>query len=190
MDPKRFKENAMEYKTLQGGTLAALAFVSAVLAACGDGSPDAESDPGSTEPGFVLTLGATEVLPRTELEGAGRPLQKAVYSAVVDSVGGETLANAIARTKPHGIVTACGLAGSPALPSSVMPFILRGVTLAGIDSVWADADDRADAWRILARGVDPDRLDAMTSRIGLDDVIAAGEDLLAGRRHGRTLVTI
>lgn len=71
-----------------------------------------------------------------------------------------------------------------------MPFILRGVTLAGIDSVWADADDRADAWRILARGVDPDRLDAMTSRIGLDDVIAAGEDLLAGRRHGRTLVTI
>jgi acrylyl-CoA reductase (NADPH) len=71
-----------------------------------------------------------------------------------------------------------------------MPFILRGVTLAGIDSVWADADDRADAWRILARGVDPDRLDAMTSRIGLDDVIAAGEDLLAGKRHGRTLVTI
>ncbi len=139
---------------------------------------------------YLRDLGATEVLPRTELEGAGRPLQKAVYSAVVDSVGGETLANAIARTKPHGIVTACGLAGSPALPSSVMPFILRGVTLAGIDSVWADADDRADAWRILARGVDPDRLDAMTSRIGLDDVIAAGEDLLAGRRHGRTLVTI
>ena len=139
---------------------------------------------------YLRDLGAADVLPRADLEGAGRPLQKAVYAAVVDSVGGESLANAIARTQPHGVVTACGLAGSSALPSSVMPFILRGVTLAGIDSVWADADDRADAWRILARGVDLDRLEALTTPVGLDGVIAAGEELLAGKRHGRTLVTI
>ena len=112
------------------------------------------------------------------------------YAGVVDSVGGEILANAIARTVPGGTVAACGLAGSHALPTTVMPFILRGVTLAGIDSVWAPATDREDAWRTLARGVDLELLDAMTTRIGLEDVIDAGAELLAGRRHGRTLVEV
>ena len=139
---------------------------------------------------YLRELGADTVLPRESLADPGRPMQKAVYGGVIDSVGGPMLANAIARTVPHGVVTACGLAGSAELPASVLPFILRGVTLAGIDSVWADVEDRADAWRVLSRGVDVDLLDAMTSRITLDGVIAAGEELLAGKRHGRTLVEL
>ncbi|NLE98559.1 MAG: oxidoreductase [Propionibacterium sp.] len=139
---------------------------------------------------YLRGLGADTIVARAELEGSGRPLQKATYAGVVDTVGGEILANAIARTMPGGFVTACGLAGSHDLPTTVMPFILRGVTLAGIDSVWASHEDRVDAWRMLARGVDVDLLDSMTTRIGLDGVIAAGEELLAGKRHGRTLVEI
>lgn len=140
--------------------------------------------------GYLRGLGADEIIDRSTLEAPGRPLQKATYSAVVDSVGGATLANAIAQTKPGGVVAACGLAGSPELPTTVLPFILRGVTLAGIDSVWASLEDRADAWRILARGLDLDRLDATATRIGLADLRAAAEDQLAGRRHGRTLVVL
>lgn len=139
---------------------------------------------------YLRGLGADEIVTRESLGQPGRPLQKAVYGGVIDSVGGPILANAIAQTIPHGTVAACGLAGSADLPTSVMPFILRGVTLAGIDSVWATIDDRADAWRVLARGVDMEQLDSMTSRVGLDGVIAAGEDLLAGRLHGRTLVEL
>lgn len=139
---------------------------------------------------YLTDLGAMRIVERADLEGAGKPLQKATYAAVVDTVGGEVLANAIARTFPNGTVAACGLAGSHKLPSSVMPFILRGVTLAGIDSVWAPLEDRADAWRLLAQGIDAGQLDLMTSRIALDEVIAAGQQLLDGERHGRTLVTL
>ncbi|MDO5676822.1 MAG: MDR family oxidoreductase [Propionibacteriaceae bacterium] len=139
---------------------------------------------------FLRGLGADEIIDRSTLEEAGRPLQKAIYSAVVDSVGGVTLANAIAQTKKDGVVAACGLAGSHELPSTVMPFILRGVTLAGIDSVWASLDDRADAWRILARGLDLGKLDEMTQRVTLDELHGAAEEMMAGKRHGRTLVTI
>ena len=139
---------------------------------------------------YLRELGADSVIARESLGEPGRPLQKAVYGGVIDSVGGPILANAISHTVPHGVVAACGLAGSPDLPATVLPFILRGVTLAGIDSVWADVEDRADAWRVLARGVDTDLLDEMTTRVGLDGVVDAGEGLLAGRRHGRTLVEI
>ena len=139
---------------------------------------------------YLRGLGADSVIARASLGEPGRPLQKAVYAGVIDSVGGPILANAIAQTVPHGVVAACGLAGSPDLPATVLPFILRGVTLAGIDSVWADVEDRADAWRVLARGVDTDLLDEMTVTVGLGGVVDAGEELLAGRRHGRTLVEI
>ncbi|WP_040284628.1 MDR family oxidoreductase [Tessaracoccus massiliensis] len=139
---------------------------------------------------YLRGLGADEVIDRATLEEPGRPLQKAVYAAVVDTVGGVTLANAIAQTDRGGVVTACGLAGSHDLPATVMPFILRGVTLAGIDSVWAPLDDRADAWRILTRGLDLAKLDAMTTRTDLDGLHAAAEEMMAGKRHGRTLVTI
>src|SRR5690606_37172681 len=90
---------------------------------------------------YLRSIGADEVINRANLSEPGRPLQKATYSAVVDSVGGQTLANAIAQTNKGGLVAACGLAGSHDLPTTVMPFILRGVTLAGIDSVWANLDD-------------------------------------------------
>lgn len=140
--------------------------------------------------GYLRDLGADEVIARADLEATGKPLQKALYAGVVDSVGGATLANAIARTNPGGIVTSCGLAGSHDLPTTVMPFILRGVTLAGIDSVWASVDDRADAWRILASGVDMDALDDMTSRVPLDGTIDAAQRLMSGALHGRTLVEI
>lgn len=139
---------------------------------------------------YLTRLGATEIVARADFEEKGRPLQKATYAGVVDSVGGQILANAIARTIPGGTVSACGLAGSAALPATVMPFILRGVTLAGIDSVWASLEDRADAWRILARGVDADLLDSITSSITLDEVIEAGGQLLDGKLHGRTLVRV
>ncbi|MHA7860931.1 MDR family oxidoreductase [Tessaracoccus sp. Y36] len=139
---------------------------------------------------YLRSIGADEVINRASLSEPGRPLQKATYSAVVDSVGGQTLANAIAQTNKGGLVAACGLAGSHDLPTTVMPFILRGVTLAGIDSVWANLDDRADAWRILARGLQLDMLDAITERVDLDGVRAAAEEMMAGQRHGRTLVTI
>ncbi|RRD46015.1 MDR family oxidoreductase [Tessaracoccus sp. OH4464_COT-324] len=138
----------------------------------------------------LRSLGATEVLSRDELAEPGRPLQPATYSGVVDTLGGPWLANAIARTLPNGTVAACGLAGDAQLPATVLPFILRGVTLAGIDSVWATPADRDDAWRVLAQGVDVDSLDAMTTRIGLAGVIDRGHELLAGRLHGRTLVEI
>lgn len=140
--------------------------------------------------GYLGALGATSVVARAELEAEGRPLQQATYSAVVDSVGGAILANAISQTKPGGTVVACGLAASAELPTSVLPFILRGITLAGIDSVWAPTEDRADAWRLLTRGVDFGLLAEHTTTIGLGDVITAGGDLLAGRLHGRTLVAI
>lgn len=139
---------------------------------------------------YLRGLGADEVLPRSEFEGQGKPLQKGLYAGVVDAVGGEVLANAIARTVAGGTVAACGNAGSIALPTNVMPFILRGVTLAGIDSVNAPIEDREDAWRALGLGVDTDLLDAMTTRITLDDVIPAAEELLAGKRHGRTLIEV
>ncbi|GAA4904366.1 MDR family oxidoreductase [Tessaracoccus lubricantis] len=139
---------------------------------------------------YLRSIGADEVIDRATLAEAGRPLQKATYAAVVDSVGGVTLANAIAQTNRGGVVAACGLAGSHDLPTTVMPFILRGVTLAGIDSVWANLDDRADAWRILARGLDLDKLDAMTQHVDLDGLHAAAEEMMSGQRHGRTLVTI
>ena len=139
---------------------------------------------------YLRELGADTIVPRGDLTERGKPLQKATYSGVVDSVGGQILANTIAQTIPGGVVAACGLAATADLPATVMPFILRGVTLAGIDSVWATPDDRADAWRVLARGVDLDLLDDMTQRTDLDGVIAAGGELLDGRRHGRTLVTI
>lgn len=139
---------------------------------------------------YLRSLGASAILPRDQLGQPGRPLQQATYSGVVDTLGGIWLANAIARTKPGGIVAACGLAGSADLPASVLPFILRGVTLSGVDSVWASRTDREDAWRLLAQGVDTELLDQMTSAIGLDEVIANGERLLAGKLHGRTLVEI
>lgn len=139
---------------------------------------------------YLLGLGAADTIDRAELETAGRPLQKGRWGAVVDSVGGTTLANAIAQVTYGGIVTACGLVGGAELPTTVMPFILRGVVLAGINSVECPAPKRQAAWDLLARDLDLDLLDSLTTSIGLADAIDAGAAILRGELRGRTVVEV
>ncbi|MDO5736286.1 MAG: MDR family oxidoreductase [Propionibacteriaceae bacterium] len=140
--------------------------------------------------GYIRSLGASTLVDRSELNSYGKPLQSARWAGVVDAVGGAVLANALAQTKPGGVVAACGLAGSADLPTTVMPFILRGVTLAGIDSVWAEPAARTEAWHLLARDLDGDVLDSLTETVSLTGAIAAAERLLDGQAHGRILVEI
>ena len=139
---------------------------------------------------YLLGLGAADTIDRAELETAGRPLQKGRWGAVVDSVGGTTLANAIAQVTYGGTVTACGLVGGAELPTTVMPFILRGVVLAGINSVECPAPKRQAAWDLLARDLDLDLLDSLTTSIGLADAIDAGAAILRGELRGRTVVEV
>lgn len=139
----------------------------------------------------LRSLGAAEVIDRMILSEKGKPLQKERWAGVVDSVGGHTLANACASTKYGGVVTACGLAQSMDLPASVAPFILRGVTLAGVDSVNASYDARVSAWAALAQQLSADALSRMIDReISLPDVPSAADDLLKGRVKGRLLVKV
>jgi acrylyl-CoA reductase (NADPH) len=139
---------------------------------------------------YLLGLGASDTIDRAELEAPGRPLQKQRWSGVVDSVGGMTLANAIAQTNYGGIVTACGLVGGSDLPTTVMPFILRGVTLAGINSVECPRPTRERAWDLLARDLDLDLLDSLTASIPLAGAIDAGAAILRGELRGRTVVNV
>jgi acrylyl-CoA reductase (NADPH) len=143
------------------------------------------------EHGELLTrLGAAHVVDRSEVSEPGRPLQTARWAGAVDAVGGVTLANLIAQTERGGTVTACGLAQSPELPASVLPFILRGVKLVGIDSVEASPELRERAWSALAAELDLGLLDELTTTIGLDAVPGAADALLAGRMSGRTVVEV
>jgi acrylyl-CoA reductase (NADPH) len=138
----------------------------------------------------LRALGATEVVERLPAD-PGRPLQTARWAGVVDSVGGGALVNAIAQTLPGGVVAACGLAGSPDLPGTVLPFILRGVTLAGIFSVDLEPSMRRAAWDLLADRLDGDAVDRMIERtIELDEAPAVAEDVLAGRVRGRVVVRL
>ncbi len=139
---------------------------------------------------YLRSLGATSLVDRRDLMEKGKPLQSARWAGVVDAVGGHVLANALAATNPGGTVTSCGLAGSADLPTTVMPFILRGVTLAGIDSVWASLEARREAWALLARDLDLDKLDSLTQEVPLEGAIAASEQLLAGEAHGRIRVNV
>jgi acrylyl-CoA reductase (NADPH) len=139
---------------------------------------------------YLHGLGAAVLVPRDDLEGPGRPLQSQRWSGVVDTVGGQVLANAIGQTRYGGTVTACGLAGSASLPASVMPFILRAVTLAGVDSVTAPRAAREAAWACLARDLDPDVLDGLTELVPLEGAIDAAARLLDGRAHGRIAVNV
>lgn len=139
---------------------------------------------------YLRGLGATSLVARAELEGPGRPLQSQRWSAAVDSVGGEVLANVLSQTRYGGTVTACGLAGSASLPASVVPFILRAVTLAGVDSVSASLPAREAAWARLARDIDPVLLDTLTETVPLAGAIDAAGRLLAGRTHGRIVVDV
>ncbi len=139
---------------------------------------------------YLKQLGASEIIDRAELSAPGRPLGKERWAAGVDSVGSQTLANLLSMTKYRGAIAACGLAGGMDLPSSVAPFILRGVSLLGIDSVMAPKPLRLEAWRRLATDLDQKKLAAMTTTIGLDQVIDAGREILEGRIRGRVVVEI
>jgi acrylyl-CoA reductase (NADPH) len=142
------------------------------------------------EAAYLKQLGAAEVIDRAELAAPGKPLQKERWGAVIDAVGSQTLANALAQTRYGGIVAACGLAQGHDLPATVMPFILRGVTLAGIDSVMAPIVARRVAWERLARDLDPAALDLITEEVPLARAIEKAEALMAGKVRGRIVVAI
>lgn len=139
---------------------------------------------------FLKSLGASAVIDRAELSEKGKPLQKERWAGVVDSVGSHTLANACAQTQYGGTVAACGLAQGMDLPSSVAPFILRGVTLRGVDSVMAPLHVRKEAWARLATDLDLDKLKALSKVIGLEQAIEAAGQIMAGTHTGRMVVRI
>jgi acrylyl-CoA reductase (NADPH) len=142
----------------------------------------------AAEADYLKALGAAEIVDRAELSAPGRPLGKERWAAAIDSVGSHTLANALAQTRYGGAVAACGLAQGMDLPASVAPFILRGVSLLGVDSVMAPQPRRREAWRRLAIDLDPARLAAMTKTIPLADALQAGRDILEGKVRGRLVV--
>ena len=139
---------------------------------------------------YLKSLGATLVMDRNELSQPGKPLQKERWVGVVDSVGSHTLANAIAQCKYNATVAACGLAQGMDLSTSVAAFILRGVTLAGIDSVYAAMPRRLEAWKHLALELDRSKLDQLTTVIKLSEVIVQAHTILAGQVRGRLVVDV
>lgn len=149
---------------------------------CSTGRPE--------ERDYLLSLGAAEIIARDTLTDPGKPLQSERWSGVIDSVGGTTLANVLAQTRYGGAVAACGLAGGHDLPTTVMPFILRGVQLLGINSVFAPAALREQAWSRLASNLDLELLDSLTSTIPLADAARTADEILAGRIRGRTVVDV
>jgi acrylyl-CoA reductase (NADPH) len=142
------------------------------------------------ESDYLKGLGAAEIVDRATLSAPGKPLQRERFAAAIDSVGSHTLANACAQIRQAGSVAACGLAGGMDFPSSVAPFILRGVTLCGIDSVMAPMDARREAWARLARDLAPAVLDSLTTEIPLGRAVDTATELLAGRVRGRVVVDV
>lgn len=142
------------------------------------------------EADYLRNLGAAEVIDRNALSGEGPPMAAERWAAAIDSVGGQTLANVLAQTAYRGVVTNCGFVGGRDLPTTVLPFILRGVTLAGIDSVMAPPALREEAWKRLATDLDLNKLGSTISEIGLGEVQAAAGRLLKGQGRGRTLVDV
>jgi acrylyl-CoA reductase (NADPH) len=144
----------------------------------------------ASEVDYLTQLGATTVVDRTELSVPGKPLQKERWAGVVDAVGSATLANACAQTKYGGAVAACGLAQGADFPATVMPFILRGVRLLGVDSVMAPKGPRMAAWERLARDLDPALINVIGSEIGLGEAISAAAGLMDGTVRGRIVVDV
>jgi acrylyl-CoA reductase (NADPH) len=138
----------------------------------------------------LKALGASEVIDRAELSAPGKPIGKERWAGVVDTVGSHTLANACATTKYRGAVAACGLAGGMDFPATVAPFILRGVTLYGIDSVMAPLAVRLEAWERLGRDLDISKLDTFTREIGLAEALVVAAELLEGKVRGRVVVDV
>lgn len=142
------------------------------------------------EAGYLKSLGAAEVIDRNELSGPAKPIGKERWAGGVDSVGSTTLANLLSMTRYGGAIAACGLAGGMDLPSSVAPFILRGVCLLGIDSVMCPLPTRKTAWERLASDLDAQKLSEITHEIALDQVIGMAPQILAGGVRGRVVVKI
>jgi acrylyl-CoA reductase (NADPH) len=139
---------------------------------------------------YLRSLGASDVIDRAEFAEAGKPLQTQRWAAAIDSVGSTTLANVLAQVDYAGVVASCGLAQGADLPTTVMPFILRAVSLVGINSVYAPTASRAAAWSLLSSQLDLDALDSMTTEVGLGEAIARADDVLAGKIRGRTVVDV
>ncbi|MDL2283528.1 oxidoreductase [Oxalobacter sp. OttesenSCG-928-P03] len=139
---------------------------------------------------YLSNLGAKEVLPRSEFDSPGRPLGRERWAAAIDVVGGHTLTNVCATMKYRGIVAACGLAGGMEFPATVAPFILRGVTLAGVDSVMCPREERIEAWQRLARDLDKNKLEQIKATITLDEVSAYAEKIMQGELRGRVVVDL
>ena len=142
------------------------------------------------EEAYLKELGATEIIDRAELNGDVRALAKERWAGAVDAVGSKTLANVLSSTSYGGVVAACGLAQGMDLPGFVAPFILRGVTLAGIDSVMCPRPRRLEAWSRLARDLEIGKLTATISRAGLSDVVALAPEILKGQVRGRVVVDV
>ncbi|WP_353190870.1 MDR family oxidoreductase [Pandoraea pnomenusa] len=142
------------------------------------------------EADYLQTLGAAEVIDRNLLSEPGKPLQKERWAAVVDSVGSHTLVNAIAQLRYGGVATACGLAQGMDFPANMAPFILRGVTLHGIDSVMAPRELREEAWQRLAHDLEPQKLGGISHDVGLAEAIAVGQRIVKGEIHGRVVVNV
>lgn len=139
---------------------------------------------------YLKSLGAVDIIERSQLSEPGKPLAKERWAGAVDVVGSHTLANICASTRYRGVVTACGLAGGMDFPSTVAPFILRGVTLVGIDSVMCPREERLQAWQRLARDLDISKLEAISQEVGLSEAIPMAEKLLKGEVRGRLVVDV
>ncbi|UCI21025.1 oxidoreductase [Mesorhizobium sp. B2-1-8] len=142
----------------------------------------------NAESPYLINLGAAEVISRDELNQPAKPLSKERWAGGIDSVGSHTLANVLSMTSYGGAVAACGLAGGMDLPSSVAPFILRGVSLLGIDSVMAPKAVRLEAWRRIGADLDVDKLASLSTTIGFDGIIGAAHDIVDGKIRGRVVV--
>jgi len=139
---------------------------------------------------FLTGLGASEVIDRQGLSERGKPMQRELWAGVVDCVGSQTLANAIAQTQYNGVVAACGLAQGADLPATVMPFILRNVRLQGVDSVQAPMPRRVEAWQRLARDLDIEKLEALSFDVPFTEVKDTAPRILAGQLRGRAIVDL
>ena len=162
----------------------------AVALLAGLGYTVAASTGRPQEGDYLKFLGATKIVDRNELSAAGKPLQAERWIGAVDTVGSHTLANVCAQTQWNGAVAACGLAQGADFPSTVMPFILRGVTLYGINSIFVPNDIRAKAWQLIAQHVDRAKLEQMAVEIGLSQAIAYAPSVLDGKVRGRTVVDV
>ena len=154
------------------------------------GYPVVASTGRVAEADHLRALGAAEVIDRQELSSPGKPLGKERWAGVIDTVGSHTLANACATTRYHGAIAACGLAGGMDFPSSVAPFILRGITLYGIDSVMAPLALRQEAWLRLERDLDVAKLESITAEIALSEALTVAGELLEGKVRGRVVVDV